>query len=1541
MTATTSRLRFRIPIHFPTSVCKAVCLLLTAFLSFRPHAAVPPGAVVAWGDAWGGKTAVPYPLNGVVAVGAGNSHVVAARSDGSVATWGVIQTIKPSVLPDGISNVVAVAAGTDHSLFLQSDGTVLSVGLFVSGQVFPFSAKATAIAAGAIHGVLLRTNGVVQNIGSIRTDAPFPVGGITNAVAIAAGSYHSLAVRNDGTVICWGRNDYGQCNPPSGLSNVIAVAGGNYHSTALKSDGTVVCWGANFAFSDIVNQSIPPPGLSNVVAIAAGAYHNLALKQDGTVTAWGWDGYGQCTIPPGLSNVVAISAGLNDSLAITTDPVVVRQPADLVVTDGASAALEFAVNAGSPLSYQWMFNGQELIGETNSIITFNPSRLENDGRYEAQVRSSNRSIASRVARVQVSGLPAITNQPSGRLTLEGDDVLLSVTAFGTEPLSYQWLQSGVPVEGETTPELSLVGIKPEQGGNYRVVVKNALGEIASTDVSVQVIRRGPVIGWGFSQPPAGVKNIVAAASGGGSWFGLTASHRVIGWTGTSPSAPLDVPGLTNVIQIAAGSAAALALRADGSLVSWGSEFSGIRRIPVAATNVISIAASDDTALAIRQDRTVVSVGDFIQVPAGLSDVKSVGLGTFHRVALKNNGTVVVWGQNDVGQLNVPSGMTNVVAIAVGEYHTLALLGDGTVRAWGHNGYGQSTVPPGLSNVVQIAADDSHSLALTRDGKLVAWGSNDRGEGMAPRGLEGVRSIFAKYSNLLILDWPIFNEEPIGQQTPEGGAVSFNVDVTSESPSTIQWQFNGIDLPGETNSVLRLSNVRATNDGVYTLLASNKFGSVLSEEARLSVLTPPRIVEEPKRFDVGLHGDATFSVSASGSAPLTYFWFHEGALFSTTTGSTLSLANVNSSAAGLYSVTVSNVVGMASSPSAPLVVHFSPTIARQPESFAALSGETVNFTVSAEGEGPFFYQWFFNDLPVSGATNSDFSVTLAQPKDEGTYSARIGNAWGNVLSQKASLTVTNRLSVALDPSLIFRTGGDNVWNVQTNITHDGVSAAQSGAISNAQTVWMETKANGPGILTFWWRVSSEEGFDFVLFQVIGGESRKISGETDWIKESVRLPAGEVTLRWTYAKDETLREGLDAAWVDEVQIIPDAAPSIDKQPLSVASELSGTVVFHVTAVGEPSPSFQWFFNGGPIPGATGSTYKIDHAEQKDAGFYRVIASNSQGTATSDNAELIVRAEPAFREPLKNRFGFEGGTVSFVPAVYGSGPFLYQWKFNGHPITDGTNSMLSLTNLTFAAEGIYSVTVQNPFGSAASSLATLSMARSSTLIDFEDRPAPCVFSQAHALADQYLGSGISISGVNGYYVAAIVSDCGGPSVQGYSGTNFMMFHSSGRTAEGQYVRLPVAFAFRSISAFQLKVGGINGFLSLDAYNDRNELVDRTPISLSNPIQPFAVSGTNISKVILNGDEFTFCLVDDLEFTSEPDVQHRPVQTRIERDSGEIQISWPAYASGVLVQTTDIGSPLANWETVADSPASDGAVWRVRIPSSGSTRYFQFRPR
>ncbi|MEW6070925.1 MAG: hypothetical protein AB1485_09930, partial [Candidatus Thermoplasmatota archaeon] len=107
--------------------------------------------------------------------------------------------------------------------------------------------------------------------------------------------------------------------------------------------------------------------------------------------------------------------------------------------------------------------------------------------------------------------------------------------------------------------------------------------------------------------------------------------------------------------------------------------------------------------------------------------------------------------------------------------------------------------------------------------------------------------------------------------------------------------------------------------------------------------------------------------------------------------------------------------------------------------------------------------------------------------------------------------------------------------QTSTYYYGGDAAQSGAITHNQNTYIQTtvKSTKGGTLTFYWKVSSESGYDFLRFYIDGTEqSGKISGTTSWAQKSFNIASGSHTLKWAYTKDGSVSSGSDCGWVDKV-------------------------------------------------------------------------------------------------------------------------------------------------------------------------------------------------------------------------------------------------------------------------------------------------------------------------------------------------------------------------------------------------------------------------
>jgi hypothetical protein len=204
----------------------------------------------------------------------------------------------------------------------------------------------------------------------------------------------------------------------------------------------------------------------------------------------------------------------------------------------------------------------------------------------------------------------------------------------------------------------------------------------------------------------------------------------------------------------------------------------------------------------------------------------------------------------------------------------------------------------------------------------------------------------------------------------------------------------------------------------------------------------------------------------------------------------------------------------------------------------LAGENLSFTVKASGSKPLSYQWRRNGIALPGETNTLLQLGAVSTNQAGAYTVAITNSSGAVTSAPALLTVlqTLDLAVALDaPGLTWTSGGDRIWFGQATVDHDGTDAAQSAPIGNNQQVSLQASILGPGRVTFWWKVSSEDGFDFLDFLINDATQASLTGEVDWVQRTFLVPAGQSTLTWIYSKDTATAAGQDAAWVDQVSYV----------------------------------------------------------------------------------------------------------------------------------------------------------------------------------------------------------------------------------------------------------------------------------------------------------------------------------------------------------------------------------------------------------------------
>ena len=294
----------------------------------------------------------------------------------------------------------------------------------------------------------------------------------------------------------------------------------------------------------------------------------------------------------------------------------------------------------------------------------------------------------------------------------------------------------------------------------------------------------------------------------------------------------------------------------------------------------------------------------------------------------------------------------------------------------------------------------------------------------------------------------------------GQPATFTVTATGTAPLTYQWRKNGTNIGGPALASYTTPATIATDNGAkFDVVVSNSAGSATSTAAILTVnaaATAPSVTAQPANQTVTLGQMATFSVTASGTSPLTYQWRKNTTNISGATSASYTTPATTSGDNGAkFDVVITNSVGSATSNSAILTVNaapVAPSITTQPANETVNVGQTASFSVVAGGTAPLSYQWQKGGANISGATSASYTTPATLLADSGTkFDVVVSNVSGNATSASATLTVN-----AVAPTIITQPANETVNAGQTATF--SVTAAGTAPLSYQ---WQENGANITG------------------------------------------------------------------------------------------------------------------------------------------------------------------------------------------------------------------------------------------------------------------------------------------------------------------------------------------------------------------------------------------------------------------------------------------------------------------------------------------------
>ena len=327
---------------------------------------------------------------------------------------------------------------------------------------------------------------------------------------------------------------------------------------------------------------------------------------------------------------------------------------------------------------------------------------------------------------------------------------------------------------------------------------------------------------------------------------------------------------------------------------------------------------------------------------------------------------------------------------------------------------------GLPYIINgLGGDDIHALGSPAAGIVSRFNSDFGAMRMEATATNLVTHFITRRSvvvDTLVLGDPIANpfilESPASRTVSAGRTVQFTVQAIGSPPPRYQWLSNSIPLPNATNRTLTFPNVQASDEADYAVVVTCGSVSIRTRPAQLSILRHPLITTQPISQTVKSGLTAIFRVAAESAGVLRCQWRFNGVDLPGATSTNLVLTNITPASAGAYAALLTDDVGSILSATATLTVLARPVVTQHPIGQTAVVGDTVVWSVTADGTLPMGYSWrqdgrIITNILVNSST-CFWAISNIQWTNAGNYQVGITNAAG-----PASRLTSNAFLVVLE------------------------------------------------------------------------------------------------------------------------------------------------------------------------------------------------------------------------------------------------------------------------------------------------------------------------------------------------------------------------------------------------------------------------------------------------------------------------------------------------------------------------------------------------
>ena len=362
-------------------------------------------------------------------------------------------------------------------------------------------------------------------------------------------------------------------------------------------------------------------------------------------------------------------------------------------------------------------------------------------------------------------------------------------------------------------------------------------------------------------------------------------------------------------------------------------------------------------------------------------------------------------------------------------------------------------------------------------------------------------------------------------------------------------------------------------GTNVVICTLVYGTnTLTASFTVTVLVPPFVTNQPSIISVLANSNATMTVGAFGTAPISYQWSFDGAAVEGATNSTLTVSNAQSPNEGYYQVTLANNVSTFTSQ--PIFLRVLPSavvIVSNPAPLSVPAGTQAVFNAGVIGSAPLTFQWFKDGDFLAGAESPQLVISNAQAASAGDYQLLVSNFLGSAISTGATLTVLPaKPSFVLQPLSAASVAGSNVVFASLAVGSDD-------DLNPLRYTWYFQNSG----------IAGQTNADLLLSSITAMNQ----GAYYVVASNAYGTATSAVAQLTVYLPPSFQTGLSNQVVTEGR----------------------TIVLSAGATGTPPLAYCWNFNTAQLSN-TAASLSLTNITPQQAGFYSVTVTNSYGSISS---------------------------------------------------------------------------------------------------------------------------------------------------------------------------------------------------------------------------------------------------------------------------------------------------------------------------------------